>query len=129
MGGMLAAIEKSYPQKEIADAAYHYQREIETNKRTMVGVNKYTMEEEIPIEILEIDKALERIQIKKLHTIKESRNKEKVQACLDRVGEACAGDRNVMEPIIEAVKEYATLQEVCDVFRDVFGVYRDPGIF
>jgi methylmalonyl-CoA mutase N-terminal domain/subunit len=129
MGGMLAAIGKNWPQMEIADAAYHYQREIETNKRTMVGVNKYTMEEEIPIEILEIDKALERIQIKKLHEIKENRDNKKVRARLDELEEACAGDRNVMEPIVEAVKEYATLQEVCDVFRDVFGVYRDPGIF
>ena len=129
MGGMLAAIEKNYPQLEIADAAYHYQREIETNKRAMVGVNKYTMEEEIPIDILEIDKALEQIQIKKLHAVKESRNNKKVKGALDRLGEACAGDRNVMEPMIEAVKEYVTLQEICDVFREVFGVYRDPGIF
>jgi methylmalonyl-CoA mutase N-terminal domain/subunit len=129
MGGMLTAIEKSFPQMEIADAAYQYQREIEKNKRTMVGVNKYTIEEEIPIEILEIDKAFEQIQIKKLHTVKESRNNKKVKGALERLGEACASDRNVMEPIIEAVKEYATLQEMCDVFREVFGVYRDPGIF
>ena len=129
MGGMLAAIEKNYPQLEIADAAYHYQREIETNKRAMVGVNKYTMEEEIPIDILEIDKALEQIQIKKLQEIKKGRNNDKVKACLDELRKACVGNRNVMEPIIEAVKEYATLQEVCDVFRDCFGVYRDPGIF
>ncbi len=129
MGGMLAAIEKSYPQLEIADSAYHYQREIEADERSVVGVNKYTMDEELPVEILEIDEALERIQIKKLNRIKESRDNQKVKACLVELGEACAGKQNVMEPIIEAVKEYATLQEVCDVFRDVFGIYRDPGIF
>jgi methylmalonyl-CoA mutase N-terminal domain/subunit len=129
MGGMLAAIEKSYPQREIADSAYHYQREIEADERSVVGVNKYTVDEEIPVEILEIDEALERIQIKKLNRIKESRDNKKVKACLVELGEACAGKQNVMEPIIEAVKEYATLQEVCDVFRDVFGIYRDPGIF
>jgi methylmalonyl-CoA mutase N-terminal domain/subunit len=129
MGGMLAAIEKSFPQREIADAAYHYQREIEAGERSVVGVNKYAVDEELPVEILEIDEALERIQIKKLNRIKESRNNKKVKACLFDLGEACAGKRNVMEPIVEAVKEYATLQEVCDVFRDVFGVYRDPGIF
>ena len=129
MGGMLAAIEKSYPQREIADSAYHYQREIEADERSVVGVNKYTMDEELPVEILEIDEALERIQIKKLNRIKESRDNKKVKACLVELGEACAGKQNVMEPIIEAVKEYATLQEVCDVFRDVFGIYRDPGIF
>jgi methylmalonyl-CoA mutase N-terminal domain/subunit len=129
MGGMLAAIEKSYPQREIADSAYHYQREIEADERSVVGVNKYTMDEELPVEILEIDEALERIQIEKLNRIKESRDNKKVKACLVELGEACAGKQNVMEPIIEAVKEYATLQEVCDVFRDVFGIYRDPGIF
>ena len=129
MGGMLAAIEKSFPQQEIADAAYHYQREVEAGERSVVGVNKYTMDEELPVEILEIDEALERIQIKKLNRIKESRDNKKVKACLVELGEACAGKQNVMEPIIEAVKEYATLQEVCDVFRDVFGIYRDPGIF
>jgi len=129
MGGMLAAIEKSYPQLEIADSAYHYQREIEADERSVVGVNKYTMDEELPVEILEIDEALERIQNKKLNRIKESRDNKKVKACLVELGEACAGKQNVMEPIIEAVKEYATLQEVCDVFRDVFGIYRDPGIF
>lgn len=129
MGGMLSAIEKSYPQREIADAAYHYQREIETSERTLVGVNKYEMEEELPVELLEIDEALEKIQIKKLKRIKENRDKEKVETCLLRLGEACAGKQNVMEPILDAVKEYATLQEVCDVFREVFGVYRDPGIF
>ena len=129
MGGMLAAIEKSYPQREIADAAYHYQREIEADERSVVGVNKYTMDEELPVEILEIDEALEKIQINKLNRIKDDRDNKKVKACLVELGEACAGKQNVMEPIIEAVKEYATLQEVCDVFRDVFGIYRDPGIF
>ncbi len=129
MGGMLAAIEKSYPQREIADAAYHYQREIEAGERSVVGVNKYTVDEELPVEILEIDEVLERIQIKKLNRIKESRDNKKVKACLVQLGEACAGKQNVMEPIIEAVKGYATLQEVCDVFRAAFGIYRDPGIF
>jgi methylmalonyl-CoA mutase N-terminal domain/subunit len=129
MGGMLAAIEISYPQREIADSAYHYQREIEADERSVVGVNKYAMDEELPVETLEIDEALEKIQIEKLNRIKESRNNKKVKACLADLGEACSGKQNVMEPIVDAVKEYATLQEVCDVFREVFGVYRDPGIF
>ena len=129
MGGMLAAIDKNYPQKEIADAAYHYQREIEEAKKTVVGVNKYVTEEELPVEILEIEEELERIQIEKINRTKEGRNNKRVKECLEKVGEACNGDRNVMEPIIEAVKEYATLQEVCDVFRESFGEYRDPGIF
>ncbi|NNG07675.1 MAG: methylmalonyl-CoA mutase family protein [Desulfobacteraceae bacterium] len=129
MGGMLAAIEKHYPQQEIADAAYNYQRQIDENQRIVVGVNRYTMEEEIPVEILEIDEELERLQIEKTNRIKAERDGKKVKESLERLEQACAGNENVMESIVEAVKAYATLQEVCDVFREVFGEYRDPGIY
>ena len=129
MGGMLAAIEKNYPQQAIADAAYHYQRQIDSKEKTMVGVNKYITEEVIPVEILEIDEELERLQIEKTNRLKNERDNSKVKECLERVGEACAGNQNVMGPLIEAVKSYATLQEVCDVYRKVFGEYRDPGIY
>jgi methylmalonyl-CoA mutase N-terminal domain/subunit len=129
MGGMLAAIEKNYPQQEIADAAYHYQRQIDEKQKTVVGVNKYVTEEDIPVEILEIDEELEKQQIEKTNRIKQERNNKQVSECLERVREACVGDQNVMEPLIEAVKSYATLQELCDVFREVFGEYRDPGIY
>ena len=129
MGGMLAAIEKNYPQQEITNAAYLYQRQVEANRKTIVGVNKYITDEEIPVEVLEIDEALERMQIEKINRIKNDRDNKKVERCLERIGEACAGNQNVMEPIIDAVKEYATLQEVCDVFREIFGEYRDPGIY
>jgi len=126
---MLSAIEKNYPQQEIADAAYRYQRYIDEKERTVVGVNKYVTEEDIPVEILEIDEELERLQIAKTQRIKNDRDSGKLRECLDKVAEACSGDQNVMEPIIEAVKADATLQEVCDVFRNVFGEYRDPGIY
>ncbi|MGD2126075.1 MAG: methylmalonyl-CoA mutase family protein [Desulfobacteraceae bacterium] len=129
MGGMLAAIEKNYPQQEIADAAYHYQRQIDANEKVVVGVNKYITDEALPIETLEIDEALERAQIEKTNRIKNDRDNKKVRERLDKLGEVCAGNENVMNPIIEAVNEYATLQEVCDVFRSVFGEYRDPGIY
>jgi methylmalonyl-CoA mutase N-terminal domain/subunit len=129
MGGMLAAIEKNYPQQEIADAAYKYQRQIDEKRKTVVGVNKYVTEEEIPVEILEIDEELERLQVEKSNRVKNERDNRKVTEALERLEGACAGNQNVMEPIIEAVKEYATLQEVCDVFRKVFGEYRDPGIY
>jgi methylmalonyl-CoA mutase N-terminal domain/subunit len=129
MGGMLSAIEKSYPQQEIADAAYHYQRRIDETKRTVVGVNKYVTDEEIPVETLEIDEELERLQIEKTNRIKSERNHSEVKARLEDLGEACSGDRNVMEPLIHAVKAHATLQECCDVFRSIFGEYRDPGIY
>jgi len=129
MGGMLSAIEKNYPQQEIADAAYHYQKQIDEKEKTVVGVNKYVTEEEIPVEILEIDEQLESLQREKTNRIKNERDNSRVEACLERVGEACSGDQNVMEGLIEAVKAHATLQEVCDVYRKVFGEYRDPGIY
>jgi methylmalonyl-CoA mutase, N-terminal domain len=129
MGGMLEAIEKSFPQREIADSAYHYQRQIDENQKTVVGVNKYITEERLPVDILEIDDTLEKMQIEKLHRVKNARDGKKVRECLEKLGEACAGNRNVMDPIIDAVKAYATLQEVCDVFRKTFGEYRDPGIY
>ena len=129
MGGMLAAIEKNYPQMEIADAAYHYQRQIDENEKTVVGVNKYKTDEDIPVEILEIDEELERLQIEKTNRIKNERDNKKVEECFEALGEACEGNKNVMEPLIEAAKAYATLQEMCDIYRQVFGEYRDPGIY
>ena len=130
MGGMLSAIEKNYPQLEIADAAYHYQKQIDNREKTVVGVNKYVLEdEEIPVEVLEIDEELEKTQIEKTNRVKEQRDSGKVARCLERVAEACAGEENVMEYLIDAAKEYATVQELCDVYRKVFGEYRDPGIY
>ena len=129
MGGMLAAIEKNFPQKEIADSAYHYQKQIDEGKRVVVGVNKYITDEALPVELLEINEALEKLQIEKTHRIKNERDNKKAKACLEKLGEACAANENVMPCIIEAAKAYATLQEMCDVFRSVFGEYRDPGIY
>jgi methylmalonyl-CoA mutase N-terminal domain/subunit len=129
MGGMLAAIERNYPQQEIADAAYRYQKQIDAKEKTVVGVNKYVTEEDIPVEVMEIDEELESLQIEKTNRIKNERDNSRVKACLERVAEACSGDRNVMEDLIEAVKAHATLQEVCDVYRKVYGEYRDPGIY
>ena len=129
MGGMLAAIEKKYPQQEIAVAAYQHQRQIDEKKKTVIGVNRYISDEEIPIDVLEIDQELQRIQIERTNRIKDKRDNSKVKECLDKVGEACTLNRNTMESIIEAVKAYATLQEICDVFRNIFGEYRDPCVF
>jgi methylmalonyl-CoA mutase N-terminal domain/subunit len=129
MGGMLNAIEKNFPQKEIADSAYHYQKQIDEGKRVVVGVNKYMTDEALPVELLEINEALEKLQIEKTHRIKNERDNKKAKACLEKLGEACAGNENVMPCIVEAAKAYATLQEMCDVFRSVFGEYRDPGIY
>ncbi|MFH1626268.1 MAG: methylmalonyl-CoA mutase family protein [Pseudomonadota bacterium] len=129
MGGIIEAVERGYPQNEIAKAAYQYQQQIDREEKTVVGVNKYAVEEDIPVETLKIDPELEGRQIVRTREVKKNRNNDKVRACLDKVRSSCEGSENVMPPILDAVREYATLQEICDVFREVFGVYRDPGMF
>ena len=129
MGGMLKAIERNYPQMEIADAAYRFQRELDQAGRVMVGVNKYVTEEEMPVDIYRVDEALEERQIARTDAVKNGRDQKKVEECLERLGEACVSNNNVMPCLIDAAAAYATEQEMCDVFRDVFGVYRDPGTF
>jgi methylmalonyl-CoA mutase N-terminal domain/subunit len=129
MGGMLAAIDKGFPQMEIADAAYHYQRQIDNGEKVVVGVNKYVVEEKAPPEILRIDEAVEEKQIARLQKVKKERDNRKVVQILKDLRAASGTDKNLMPYVIEAVKEYATEQEICDVWRDVFGEYRDPGFY
>jgi methylmalonyl-CoA mutase N-terminal domain/subunit len=129
MGGMLAAIEKNFPQQEIADAAYHYQQQIDRNEKTVVGVNKYWTQETLPVEILQIDEELERLQLERTYRVKSDRDQAKTRECLERLEGACVEGENVMEAIIDSAKAHASLQEMCDVFRKVFGEYRDPGIY
>jgi len=129
MGGMLAAIDKGFPQMEIADAAYHYQRQIDNGEKVMVGVNKYIVKEKAPPEILKIDEAVEEKQIARLQKVKKERDNRKVVRILRDLRAASKTDRNLMPYVIEAVREYATEQEICDVWRDVFGGYRDPGFY
>jgi methylmalonyl-CoA mutase N-terminal domain/subunit len=129
MGGMLKAIERNYPQMEIADAAYRFQREFDEKIRIMVGVNEYVTDEELPVDIYHVDEALEQHQIARSQEVKNSRDDTKVGESLERLGDACAGNENVMPYLIDAASSYATLQEMCDVFRMVFGEYRDPSTF
>jgi len=129
MGGMLAAIDKGFPQMEIADAAYHYQRQIDKGEKVVVGVNKYVVEEKAPPEILKIDEAVEEKQIARLQKVKKERDNRKVAQILKDLRAASRTDKNLMPYVIEAVREYATEQEICDVWRDVFGEYRDPGFY
>jgi methylmalonyl-CoA mutase N-terminal domain/subunit len=128
LGGMLAAIEKGFPQMEIAEAAYHYQKLIDEEKKAVVGVNKYVTDHP-PITIWKMDPEIERRQLKRLREMKEMRNGQKVRDHLNQLREAAEGDENLMPYIVNAVREYATLQEICDVFRQVFGTYTDPGMF
>jgi len=128
MGGMLAAIEKGYPQREIADAAYRFQQNIDTKKRTLVGVNKYVTDHP-PVDILKIDPEVERRQVARLQEVKQTRDNKEVEESLERLRHAAEGQENLMPYVIECVRGYATIQEICDVLREVFGTYRDPGMF
>ncbi len=129
MGGMINAINEGYPQKEIADAAYKYQRELDTGIKTIVGVNKYSVDEEVPIQILKIEEKVEADQSERLRSLKRSRNNRQVSARLGDILPAARRGENLMPYIIEAVKEYATLGEISDIFREAYGVYTDPGYF
>jgi methylmalonyl-CoA mutase N-terminal domain/subunit len=128
MGGMVAAIERGYPQAEIADAAYKYQKQIDSGEKVIVGVNKHVTDHP-PITIWRMRPEIEERQLRRLREVKSVRNKAKVQECLDQIRRASQAKENLMPHIINAVREYATLQEICDVWRDVFGRYTDPGYF
>jgi methylmalonyl-CoA mutase N-terminal domain/subunit len=127
MGGMVRAIETGYPQREIAEAAFHYQRQLEKGIKTIVGVNKYSVPEEIPIDTLKIEPAIEERQVQRVRKMKRERNSVAVREALTRVSEACRSNENLMEPILEAVRREVTVGEISEVFRTEFGVYRDPG--
>jgi len=130
MGGIINAIQDGYPQKEIADSAYKYQRELDTGVKTIVGVNKYcSSDEEVTIPMLKIDDAVEHGQSGKLRRLKNERDNEAVANRLQDIVIAAREGKNLMPSIIDAVREYATLGEISDVFREVYGVYSDPGYF
>ena len=131
MGGMVAAIEKGYPQREIAASAYRFQRQLENNERVMVGVNAYQNEEERKNEIplLKIDESVQQEQVRNLAAVKAKRDPGKLRDALAGVRDAAANKTNLMPRIIDAAKAYATEQEICDVLRDVCGTYTDPAEF
>ncbi len=126
MGGMVHAIERGFPQQEIADAAYQYQRQLECGEKIVVGVNKYQSAPSAGLDTLRLDNESERRQVARLRARKAARDAGRVQTCLDAVREAARDGRNLMPPLIAAVKAEVTVGEVADVYREVFGVYRDP---
>ncbi|MBN1828733.1 MAG: methylmalonyl-CoA mutase family protein [Deltaproteobacteria bacterium] len=128
-GGMIQAIEKGYPQMEIAKASYDFQRQIDSQEKVMVGVNKYKTSNELAVPLVEIDDRIEEEQIKRLQEFRRKRNSRGAARSLESLREACKTGENVMPCCIEAVKSHATLGEICDVYRDVFGEYADPGLF
>jgi methylmalonyl-CoA mutase N-terminal domain/subunit len=128
MGGMVSAIERGYPQAEIADSAYKYQKQIDSGEKVVVGVNKYATEH-TPITIWRMKPEIEGRQLRRLREVKQTRNNQKVKEHLHQIRMASKNGGNLMPHLINAAREYASIQEICDVWRDVFGRYSDPGYF
>ena len=124
MGGAVEAVEKGFIQREIQDSAYQYQREIEKEERVVVGLNRFRVQEAKPTNLLRVDPAVREEQIASLNQLRSERNNEKVDRALAGLKEGAKGKDNLMPLIFEAVKEYSTLGEICDVLREVFGEYQ-----
>ena len=126
LGGMVRAIELGYPQREIAEAAYVYQQQIDRGEKTVVGVNRYQVPEERPLELLRVPLEVEERQTERVRRVKRERDGARARAALARVRAAATSGENLMPPVVDAVKALCTVGEIADVYRDVFGVYRDP---
>jgi len=124
LGGMVQAVEEGYPQRQIQDAAYTYQREIENSERIVVGVNSFVVEEQPPEGLLRVDPSVEKAQFAKLKNTRENRDNRAVSDCLNALEQAANSSLNLMPPILDAVRSYATLGEICGVLREAFGEYR-----
>ena len=129
MGGIVPAIETGYPQREIADSAYKFQRDVDQGKKVIVGINKYQDGEEASIPTLHIDDEVERSQIARVQELRRRRDPAAVKRHLDGIRDAASSDGNMVYPILEALKGHVTLGEISDLFREVFGVYRDPAFW
>ena len=129
LGGVVAAIRENFFQAEIAEAAFRYQREVETGERVIVGVNRYQSEAEPDVEIHRTDPALEAAQAVRVQAVRARRDPAAAESALAQLKEAAAGDRNLMHPIIEASRAYVTMGEMCDAFREVWGTWRETPVF
>jgi methylmalonyl-CoA mutase N-terminal domain/subunit len=129
LGGVVPAIKENFFQREIAEASFRYQAEVEAKQRIIVGVNRYELEDE-PIEILKIDPALEGQQIERVQALRARRDSAKVEAGLTRLKEGAAReDVNLMPALVDAGRDYVTLGEMCDALREVWGVWRETPVF
>ena len=125
MGGMVEAIERGFPQQEIAESAYRFQQAVERKEKIVVGVNGFVQTDEPPMEILYIDETASETQLAKLADLKRTRDSAAVRRTLDRLGSAARGTDNLMPPILDAVRAYATVGEMCDALREVWGEYEE----
>jgi len=128
LGGMVAAVEKGYPQREIQEAAFQFQKAVERKEKIIVGVNQYAMEEK-PLPILYIDESVSAEQVASVQRLRITRDKGRAQKALAELQSAARGRTNLMEPILEAARAYATVGEMCDCLREVFGEYQEPPVF
>jgi methylmalonyl-CoA mutase N-terminal domain/subunit len=127
MGGMVAAIEKGFPQREIQDSAYQYQKAVERGEQIIVGVNKYAMEGELAeVPTLVIDEAVRVHQVERLELTRARRDAGAVANALEKLKLAARNEENTMPATIDAVRAYATLGEICSALRDVYGIYEEP---
>jgi len=115
--------------KEIAEAAFRYQQQVEGDEKVIVGVNRFVAEEEEPIPILKVDEQVEHEQIARLRAFRERRDPNAVKEALERLRQACRGTENTMPHILHAVRSRVSMGEICDVFREVWGEYREPAYF
>jgi methylmalonyl-CoA mutase N-terminal domain/subunit len=129
LSGMIKGIETGFFQREIADASYMFQKEVERKERVVVGVNQFTVDEKRPIETLKIDEEIQKKQIARLKNLRLKRDKKKVEETLDDLKKVAEKEGNLMYPILEAVKCYATVGEICNVLRSIYGEYREKAIF
>jgi methylmalonyl-CoA mutase N-terminal domain/subunit len=129
LGGMVEAIEAGFPQREIMDAAYAYQRSVDAKEKIIVGVNDFVEENEAPIETLYIDEEVEEQQKAAVRELRRTRDGKAVVSALSALKAACVSGANVMPPLVDAVKTYATVGEISDVMREVFATYEEPAVF
>jgi methylmalonyl-CoA mutase N-terminal domain/subunit len=129
MGGMVPAIERGYPQREIQEASYRFVKAVEAREKIIVGVNDFVVEEEPPVDILVIDERIEQRQCDKLRRLRAERHNARVAACLAELKRVAEGNGNLMPPLLECIRAYATLGEMCDALREVFGEYQEPSIY
>jgi methylmalonyl-CoA mutase N-terminal domain/subunit len=125
MGGMVEAIEQGYPQKEIAEASYRFQQAVEMCDKVIVGVNDFVQEDETPFPILYIDESTADKQLARLEQLRKSRDNDAVRRSLDSLREAARGNQNTMYPLLDCVRAYATVGEMCDALRDAWGEYEE----
>jgi methylmalonyl-CoA mutase N-terminal domain/subunit len=129
MGGMVAAVERGYPQREIQEAAFRFQKAVEGKEKIIVGVNEYVGGEEQQVPILYIDESLAAEQKARVDALKSSRDAQEVEGALSRLRQAARGEQNIMYPILEASRAYATLGEMCDALREIWGEYEESPVF